>query len=332
MATSKNVFSPSEFQFAFVAEANVGTKNATSMQLLNVDDIVTVTQEVTQTTDPRSSGARTLATADVFTNDQGGHLTTITMSVVLDTTVSPLLHSQALAVAVGSSPASYDLAYNFAPDALIHGGATDITGTCTLAFISPVSNESKYFTGCRLTEMTVSYDSGNEGGRARANLTWETHYRPADGAAAPTTPTAYGGTYRYLRQFGTLKQLGGADIVLNKVEYTISMPAMGVGFQGTNGDPEFVQVGIPSAGFSAVLGVKYDDNTAALWESRRAGTTLVLEIADNATWASATFGIKASFCKITGDVQPAGAGAGVFQDIPLIATASTSGDMVQIVP
>ncbi len=42
--------------------------------------------------------------------------------------------------------------------------------------------------------------------------------------------------------------------------------------------------------------------------------------------------IKASFMKIADPVEPAGTDGGVFLDLNLLGTASTTGDIVQIVP
>lgn len=332
MAISKSTYSPTEFQFAFKPESTVGTKNTTTMQILDVDDIVSVTSEITQTLDPRSGEGRTVKTADVFTTDLGSHLSTITMSGVFDDTVAPLLLGNALGIAVGTSPASYDLAYNYAPSAVGHGDASSITTSLTLAFVSPIDAKTKLYVGCVLTNLEVTWESATEGGRGRFNATFETRYRPVKDQPTPTSMSAYGSSYSFLREFNAEKSIGGSDVVLNKVSYTIENPATYTGFQGSAGDPEVLQRGIPSANVNLMLGVKYDANTESLWDDRRSGTTLAVELSNNATWASSTFGIKADYCKINSEVQPTGTDAGVFQDLALTATASTSGDVIQIVP
>ena len=332
MAISKLTFSPTEFQFAVKPETAVGERLITTMQRVNVDDIVSVSSEVVQTLDPRSGEGRTLKTADVYTSDLGGMLTTISMSGVFDDTIAPIFLSNALGIAVGTSPASYDMAYNYAPTAVGNGDASSVTTSLTLAFIPPIDAKTRVYPGCVLTSLEVMWDGATEGGRGRFNATFETRYRSFEDQATPTSMSAYGATYSYLREFGTTKTIGGSDVVLNKLGYTIENPVTYAGFQGTNGDPETMTRAIPSANIKLVAGVKFDANTEGLWNDRRDGTTLAVVFSNHATWASATFGIKADYCKLDSEVSPSGTDAGVFQDLSLVATASTSGDIISIVP
>jgi len=333
MAIDKEVYSINEWRFSYKPETTVGTANTTTMQLLNVDGDVTVSHEVVQTLEPRSGQGRTLKEVDVFTTDQGGQLRTITMPIVMDTTVDGPLHENCMGTAVSTSPASVDIPYNYAPAALGNGDVvSDNISTFTVAIVSPEASESIIFPGCVLSTFAVTMDAATDGGRRHGTLTFTSRYRPANGASAPTSMAAYGSTFRYLRELTTTKAIGGDDVVMNKLEYTINNNAQWVGNQGSDGDPEVIQRAIPSIDVDLVVGVKYDANTANLWESWRAGTTETVEISDNATWASATAGLKANDCKITADVQPGQTDAGVFQDISLRATATTSGDVIQIVP
>ena len=334
MGIATQVYSPSQWQFAIKAETTTGTANTTAMLLLNVDGDVSVTQEIVQTLDVRSGGSgRTLKAADVHTTDLGSQLTTISVPIVMDGAIDATILANVLGTAVGTSPASFDLAYNYAPDGRETGATSgDETHSLTFAIVSPQADESRIFTGGGFSTVNVVMSSDNDGGRRHATLTYTTRFRPADGAAAPSGLVAYNSTFRYLREFNTTKTVGGVDVILNKVEYTIENPYTYTGYQGANGDPEIIHRGINEAKVTMVIGVKYDANTANFWEKRRAGTIIAVELSDNATWASATFGIKASYCKITDNVNPVGTDAGVFQDLQLQATGSTSGDIIQIVP
>jgi hypothetical protein len=96
MAIVSTTYAPNEWQFAMKAETTTGL-NVTTMQKINVDDsIATMSQEVTQTLEPRSTPGRTVKFADAFVTDKGGHKTTVSISGVFDTTVGPLLLSNAL--------------------------------------------------------------------------------------------------------------------------------------------------------------------------------------------------------------------------------------------
>lgn len=338
MAIVSTTYAPNEWQFAMKAETTTGTINVTTMQKINVDAPATMSQEVTQTLEPRSTPGRTVKLADAFVTDKGGHKTSISISGVFDTTVGPLLLSNALGQAVGTSPASYDMAYDYAPTARAHGATTGtIIHTFTFAIVPPIASKAIILPGCVCSALEVTFDKATEGGRGHFTATIETAYNPLKDQATPASMAVYGATFRYLREFGTKKQItisGGAavDVVLNKVAYAINNNVTYTGFQGANGDPELLQRAIPAADVALMLGVKYDANTEMLWSTRRDGTSIGVEISDNATWASSTFGVKAGFCQLDADVVPSGTDAGVFEDLSLKCLGSTSGDLIQIVP
>jgi len=334
-ALDVNTYSMKEFQFALKPEAAIGTKLSTSMQLLQLTGDVTIAKEVIQDTTQRGGVGRTSKVADVHTTDKGGVRTTLTVPIIMDTTVDKMLHEAVMWSPVSTSPASYDVAYNYAPTAQGHGTSPDNTNDFfTCALISPITAASRFFVGCVVEAMTVSMEAGADGGRRAATLTIVTAYYEADAAAAPTGMSVFGASYRYLYDYTTKKSVGGDDIVTNKIEYTISNPVSFVGFQGANGDPELVQRAVNGGRIevSLMIGVKLDSNTTEHWENHRDGDGFAVEISDNATWASSTFGIKAAFCKLNGEVTPGDTEGGAFQDLPFMCLASTIGDVIQIVP
>jgi hypothetical protein len=320
MAINAQVYSPSEFKFYMQEEEAVGTANKATMLQLNVNDIVTWSQEVIQTLDPRSGGSgRVIAAADVFTRDIM-QLSTITVPLVYDmgtaNTFQMLLEN---AVAVDESNGTVTVSYDHNPAELEHGDSgTDGDGTFTLCIASPVADESIYFTGCVVTSMTVTADAGTNGGRIEGSVTFQTRYRPADGAAAPTTPTTYTSEWHYLCEL-TTKTVGAVDVVVNKFEYTIENPVAFVGCD-SDGNPQIIARSIPKIAVTGNVSIKYDANTAFLWQNRRAGTSTAIVM----TGADAV-GFTATYAKITGDVNPSGGDDGVFIELPFEATASTSG-------
>ena len=338
MAIVSTTYAPNEWQFAMKAETTTGTANVATMQRINVDDIVSMSQEVTQTLDPRSGPGRTVKFADAFVTDKGGHKTSVSVSGVFDTTVAPLLLSNALGIAVTSGPASYNMAASYAPAARATGATTGtIINTFTFALVPPISNKTIILVGCVCSSLEVTFDKGTEGGRGHFSATFETAYNPLAGQNTPASMAAYGATFRYLREFTAVKSInvaagGAVDLVLNKVAYTINNNVVYSGFQGANGDPELIQRAIPAADIGLMLGVKYDTNTESLWDSRRAGKNISVIVTNHATPASVTFGITAAFCQVDSDVSPAGTDAGVFQDLSLKCLGSTSGDIIAITP
>ena len=330
MAISNSVYSMSEWQLAILGETTTGTKIATSMQKVNIDGDVSVSSEIVQTLDVRSGTGRTLKTGDVFTTDYGGLKSTITFDCVHDEAVSALLHASALADAGSSSV--WTIADTYAPGGR---GIGDTSGTAansmTVALVSPIASKTRFFTGCVVTNLTVKHDASVEGGRGHCSVTIETAMRPADGTTDPTyAAAAFSSDFTYLRDFAAKKSIGGSEVVLNKLEYTIENPAVFPGGDAS-GDPEIISRAQPGINFSVLAGVKYDVNTEDLWQSRRAGTITAVEISNHATWASATIGLKSDYMKIV-DTPMSGTDAGVFQDLSLVSTVGDSQSLVILKP
>ena len=337
MALDVNTYSMKEFQLAAKPEAAIGTKLITAMQLLNLNGDVTIAKEVVQDTTQRSGVGRTLKAADVHTTDKGGQRTVITVPVILDTTVDAMLHEGVMWEAVGASPASHDIVYSYAPVSQKHGDTpARANDTFTLCLISPITDESRYWVGVVLESMTVSMETGADGGRRTASLTFVTAYRELDAAAAPTGMSVYGATFRYLYDFLLTKTVGADAIIPNKIEYTINNPVSFSGFQGANGDPEVISRAVNGGRVEVniMVGVKYDSNTAEHWENHRDGDIFALEFSDKATgdWDTATFAIRATYCKLDSAPTPGDTEAGAFQDLSFMCTGSTTGDLIQIVP
>jgi hypothetical protein len=332
MAVKAEIYSPQEFQFAYKAETSYGTKLNTTMSLMNVDDLVSVQRDVTQTLEPRSgSSGRVLSASDINTTDKGGHRSTISMSVILDNALMIVLLEQIVGKAkatIGNITEAITLDYNYTPAEILDNEVMSTNlGGFTLCMISPIANESIYFTGCVLEQIVIKAERTADGGRFHADLTWATEYRPADAAAAPTTPTLYGASFHYLREL-LLRTVDAEDLVVNKLELTITNPGIWAGYQGSNGDPEAMTRAIPRVEPSLLLGVKYDTYTAPYWQTFRANSIMSIELGAKAgTWdhADNTFGFKAAFAKLKGNPQPAGTDQGVFQDIEFELGASTAG-------
>jgi hypothetical protein len=340
MAIVSSTYAPNEWQFAMKAETTTGTASVTTMQKINVDpdSIVSMSQEVTQVLEPRSTPGRTVKFADAFVTDKGGHKTSVSVSGVFDTTIAALLLSNALGVAVTTGPASYNMAYNYAPTARAHGATTGtIINSFTFALVPPIASKTIVLVGCVCSSLEVTFDKATEGGRGHFSATFETAYIPLSGQSTPASMAAYGSTFRYLREFNAVKSInvaagGAVDLVLNKVGYTINNNVVYSGNQGTNGDPELIQRAIPAADIGLVLGVKYDTNTEMLWDTRRSGSNVSVIVTNHSTPATVSFGITAAFCQIDAEVSPSGTDAGVFQDLSLKCLASTTGDIIAITP
>lgn len=300
MAKDGKAYSPKEFKLAFVAESTIGTANTTSMQLVNVDSVTMPNLNPVIVNNLRSGDGRVRKTADSFVC-QKGIVKTIPFSGIADTKVLPLLVQNIMTNTVGTSPASYDVPYNYAPPELLNGDSSGITKTVTVALISPEGSNSIIFPGCTLTKLQISAGIDDENGRWKISGEFETKCIHSDEQAAPTGLSSYGSTYYYLTEWNAKTTFAGiADCVIDGFTLDLENPNGYSGFD-SNGDPDAINRGIGDGFISNMTAtVKYDANTAPLKADLvDGGTTSSIECSDNATWASATKGIKSDNALIT---------------------------------
>jgi hypothetical protein len=114
------------------------------------------------------------------------------------------------------------------------------------------------------------------------------------------------------------------DVIINKVEWTISNPAIYSGCTATVADaePEILNRSIPAIVPTCTIGIKYDANTANFWEKRAAGTDIVVSL------LGTDIGISGSYARITSDIAPAGGEEGTFYDLALQFAGTSSGTVV----
>lgn len=333
MAIVASVYSPNQFLVGLIAETTLGTKNVTTMKTVNVDpDSVSITENPVIDNDPRTGSGRTLKSATSFTTDKGV-VKQISFSGICDTTVLPILVANCMGIAVSTAPASYDIAYNYTPpETKIGDTDTDATGALTFAYDSPYTNHTLIYPGCFTDELEIIWDAMNDGGRAHFNA------KLLSGCIAETEATSLAGmvamssTYYSIHDLFTKCSVGGVDIVMSKLVLKLKANTKHYGSSST-GVKQVISRGVPIFDVDLTIGMKYDSNTATLYESYSDNPTVVaVEISNNATWASATVGLKASYCWINADAAvPGKVEEGAYIDLQLKAKAHTSGDLIQVV-
>ena len=332
MALDGQALSPKEFKLLFVAESTIGTANTTSMQTINVDSVEMPSFNPTQVFDVRSGDGRTAKVADAYISQKAVQHE-VSFSGTADSTVLPLLLQNIVTTAVGSSPASYDIAYNYTPPELEHGAASGITKTVTLAIVNPEAGDdhSIILPGCVLTSLSLNGDMGTENGRIKMSGTFMSGYKPTTGQAAPTGASAYGSTFYYLTTMNTTKKVAGREnVIIQSMTLNLENPASFLGYQGSNADPQAIARAIPEISVSMDATIKLDDNTADIHTDLLDGDTVATEISNHATWASATtFGIKADYGKVSSVAF--NEAAAMMMDVSMKFFASTSGDVIQII-
>ena len=305
MALDGAAYSPKEFQLAFVAESTIGTANVSSMQLVNIDSIEMPNFNLTQVLDARSgSSGRGFAVDDAHI-DEKGVAKEITFSGVFDDAVAPFLVQNCIGLVESSDVVTIPAAYT--PPELQTGDSSSVTiaDTITIAIIKPStgSNHSIIFPGCTITNLTISGDMANESGRLKFSATAKTGYISSFTQAAPSSPSAYGtGFYSLATLAGTAKKTiaGAEDCVIQSFSLNLENPSEYIGQNDANGNPEAIVRAVPELSATLDATVKYDNQTAELPTTMKAGTTVISNLANHATIGSATsFGFIGSYGKIT---------------------------------
>ena len=305
MALDGQAFSPKEFKLAFVAESSIVTANVSSMQQVNVDSVEMPNFNLTQVLDTRSGSSGRVFDVDDALTDEKGVTKEITFSGVFDTTVAPLLLQNCVGKAESSDVVT--IAYNYTPPELETGDSSSITiaDTITIAVIAPATsggNRSIVFPGCTITALSISGDMANESGRLRFTATARTGVISSFTQAAPT-PTVYGTSYYSLATLaGTVKKTiaGAEDCVIQCFSLYLENPSEYVGQGDASGNPEAIVRAVPEISATLDATVKYDNQTAELPTTMKAGTTVISNLANHATIASASsFAFIGSYGKIT---------------------------------
>jgi len=324
-------YSPKQFQLAFVGESIVGTKNVTSMQLINVDSVELPGLNPTQVFDVRSGSGRTLKSGDVYIDEDLSDKE-ISFSGTADTTVLPLLlrnitNADQRGASAGTYPAAYVVPDSFEPAEMKNGTtSSDINNTATVAVLSPESTGDIVFPGCRLTSLSISGDMGTETGRIKISGTWKTKFTAVTGQNV-TSPSAYGSTYYNMNSMSTTKTVAGASsLLMQSFSLNIENPAEYLGYETESAkqEPEVIAIAIPEISATCDATFKYDSGSVGLDATFAAGTAGLLHLSDNANWHSATtFGIYSKKSYITSLAYSES--AAMMMDVSLKLAADSAG-------
>lgn len=331
MAIDTGMYAMPQFQVAMNIEDPVGTENLTAMQYVNIDGYPSVSRNPERFLGIRHGAGTTAKKVDAYVN-QYGKEKEISFTALYDQTSSPIFISNCIGKAIGASPASYDVAYDYTGEEIKHGDTgKSYLGSLTIALISPEGSNSEIYPGCFVDTFRMYADTASDGGRFKMDVTLKTRYNISGGQAAPTTPTAYPSTFRTIYDLITKKSIGGVDVIMSKFDLTLNSQVKFFGY-GTNGVPETIARGLPEFIATGLFGIKYDANTAPMVPKQYDENDIAVEISNNATWASTTFGIKGSYGQIMDNFDPADLAGGAFIDLPVKFLAHTEGDLIQVVP
>ena len=225
------------------------------------------------------------------------------------------------------SASAFEVAGTFSPAVYNHG---DTTGNfATIIVSNPNTSDDRLLHSCVLTNLTLSMDSGSEGGRLVASGTFMSGYKPTVGAntVAPSgTQTSFIKTIYDC----TTKRLGADnaanDVVAKAFSMEFSYPAMRIGYQGSDADAEqYARSGEYTA--SGTINVKYDAVSAPELSQFLSGSTRAVLFGDASTIDfSVPTAVYTGFNLDLGDSEE-----GTFVEVPFEATADGSANLFSII-
>ncbi len=187
MAVNASAYSPKQFSFLIAEQDDFGTFNlestgggtrdANNWVALDVDSIGSPSLNLNQGIEPRT-GSRILQATDFF-QDNKAKVIEMSVSGTATTEVLDMLIPNITQSADTSSP--YGLASNIASQTFV--AATDDQQDMqifSIAYNSPSSGNTLGFKDCFCTSLSLSGDSGTEGGRVKFSATFKTGTLPED--------------------------------------------------------------------------------------------------------------------------------------------------------
>lgn len=222
---------------------------------------------------------------------------------------------------------AFEVAGTFSPAVYNHG---DTTGNfATIIVSNPNTSDDRLLHSCVLTNLTLSMDSGSEGGRLVASGTFMSGYKPTVGANT-VAPSGTQNAYVKTIYDCTTKRLGADnaanDVVAKAFSMEFSYPAMRIGYQGSDADAEqYARSGEYTA--SGTINVKYDAVSAPELSQFLSGSTRAVLFGDASTIDfSIPTAVYTGFNLDLGDSEE-----GTFVEVPFEATADGSANLFSII-
>lgn len=191
---------------------------------------------------------------------------------------------------------------------------------------SPDTDKDRLLHSAVLTELTLSMDSGTNGGRLMASGTFYSGFRP-EIATEATSPDATAVDYTKGLFDCSSNTLGGSSVVLKNFSVTITNPCVRTGFATVNtydGEPQSYNRG-GQIGVSGSINVKMDNISVSTVDDFLSGDSKNISVGDGAV---IDFDIPTA--KYTGHTLSSDE-AGVFIELPFIGTADGSDALITII-
>ena len=301
MAISTSAYSPKEFQVLIAEQDAFGTIEASggnAYHALDVDSVGSPSLNPVQALDVRN-GSRVLQATDFF-QDVKTSVKEISVSGTATTNALDMLLENIMGEAEGAASGVYSFLSNKAVQQIGTGDGS-LAGTALSVVIKSGfgTNADLSFKDCVVTSLTLSGDTGTEGGRIKFSATFQTGSTVEDLTdAATTVDTAFtAASENYLMSSWTdpdYRQIVGVNsLLMSSFSLSLENPST---FHGatTNGYELCARAGEFSATLDAT--VKYDDKTEDMFEvlnNQSTGASKGITLLNNdASLTDANFGIN----------------------------------------
>ena len=279
MATVAHTFSPKEFKCYVISDAtNAGTSgiHSSNMLQLDVDSVSYPSLNVNQVLDVRSGVGHTLKDEDFF-QDNKMRVVELSLSGTLHDDVGHRLLLANICGAAQADDTNQTIASGHKIVAQKYGAAVTNNASSLTVIIQPsdVSNQTGLeFSGCVVTNFSISADAGTEGGRYKWSATLQSGKTPDLASTAAAGSTVYANTTGTTLASASGVKVFALDAVLNSFTTTIDYPAVFTGITSTG--YEVVSRGAECS-VTHECQVKYDGNTKGLVNSFDTQTAALAE-------------------------------------------------------
>lgn len=209
-----------------------------------------------------------------------------------------------------SSP--YEVIGTFVPPVYAHGAGTGEFATVIVT--NPNTSRDRIMTGAMLTELTLAADNNTSGGRLRVSGTFVTGYNvtiSGNSVSASGTETSFLPVLSDL----TTVSFDGNDVLLDSFSVTIGYPAIPLGTQGADLEPQIYARSLPNYTLEGEIKVKKDTNSAGALTHLEAGTEVPI------IFTGTDWGITVTQAVVTGYTPDLEGEKGAFVTIAFSARA-----------
>ena len=188
----------------------------------------------------------------------------------------------------------------------------------TVTLDDPIASENDQLTSAIISELTLSSDPGNYGGRLVASGNFYSGFSlDHDNNLAPASSIIPDTDY-YNHSLLTTKAIESAALgVVNSFSITINNNAQRVG-SSTTGNAESYAIGIPEYSITGEMSLKYDSTTKDMVNDFLSGTDRLISLGYGSGTADGSLLIKVNAI-YTGHVKEFGGDSGMFLTIPFEA-------------